>query len=242
MGPKMSALRELEYLTLERIDRIPEFGKLPNLRVAAKDALRTLNRYAGQVDVRLGFKLDVRLKTRLKRPEKQKWVEIGARVIQGTGDSIRDASYSLVICKEDSPRNSAILRKLHIDYEHINQRNTSEPKPTIHMQWCGKFSAEQKADGFDEKKIGGFYPGLEKPRLPVAPTTIAVMLNWLLLEFQVDSAAQAILKSDDWRSLVVKAEREILKPYYMASAAFLGATAQEKRRFLQCFQYEMGGN
>lgn len=240
MYPKLSELRELEVRTLKQIGVIPEFAKFVDLRAAVKAASQHANEFAGSINVRLGFKLDIRLRMRQKRFELRRWVEIGASVIPGsTKDSIRQTSYSLIICKNSAPAASPIVRKLHIDYEPIGFRNHNEPKPSVHLQLCGMLSAQQIADGYDERRLNALYPAFEKPRIPTAPTSIALLLNWLLLEFQDDPAAPPVLRNATWRKLVAEAERTVLVPYYKGAAAFLDKAANAGRRFLQCHQYEM---
>jgi hypothetical protein len=240
MYPKLSDLRALEVRTLKQIGMIPEFAKFVDLRAAAKDAASRTNEFSGAIRVRLGFKLDIRLRMRQKRAEQRRWVEIGASVLPGiTKDSIEQTSYSLIICKKNVPKDSPIVRKIHIDYEPVALRNHKEPKPSVHMQMCGTLSAQQIDDGYDERRLEALYPSFEKPRIPTAPTSLALMLNWLLLEFQDDPAAQPVLKNSTWRKLVSDAERVVLVPYYKGAAGFFEKTANQGRRFLQCHQYEM---
>lgn len=83
------------------------------------------------------------------------------------------------------------------------------------------------------------YPSWEKPRIPLPPTSLALMVNWLMVEFQSDATAQAILRDPAWRALVVRAERTVLLSYFEAAIRFLGTAANDKKRFLQNHLYEM---
>jgi len=240
MFPKLSQLRELEFDTLKRVCQIAEFSRLSDLRTAACRAFSQINPHRGPVNVYLDFQLEVRMRARNKRSEFRRRVGVGAVVQPGNGkDSIRNASYSLIICRNERASDSPILRKFHIDYEPIAFRNPNEPKPSVHMQWCGTLSAQQLSEGYSETRLQALYPDFEKPRLPAAPTSIALMLNWLLLEFQYDPAAQPVLRNSQWRALVATAERTVLVPYYRDSAQFLSARANDGKRFLQNYQYEM---
>jgi hypothetical protein len=240
MFPKLSALRELECITLRRMCEIPELAKLGELRAAARDASATINPYRGPVNIHLGFRLDIRLRARRKKSEFRRWVGIGAVVEPDeAGDCVRNASYSLIICRNKDPVNSPIVRKFHIDYEPIELRNHADPKPSVHMQWCGTLSTQQIQAGYSPSKLQALYPDFEKPRIPTAPTSVALMLNWLLLEFQDDPASQPVLRSTKWRALVAEAERTVLVPYYHGAAKFFDATGNLGKRFLQTYQYQL---
>ena len=133
---------------------------------------------------------------------------------------MRNASYSLLICRYAEARTSPIVRKVHFDYEPIAFRNPAEPKPSAHMQMCGNFSRHHLKAGYAEVRLRGMYPGWEKPRIPLPPTSLALILNWLLLEFQSDPASQGILNSPTWRNWVAEAERKVLLPYFESRQAF----------------------
>jgi hypothetical protein len=105
------------------------------------------------------------------------------------------------------------------------------------MQVCGKFSQHHLDAGYTEQRLKALYPRWEKPRVPVPPTSLALMLNWLLLEFQSDPASQAVLRSPAWRACVSRAERTVLGPYFAGAHQFLTSTANRNRRFLQAHLY-----
>jgi hypothetical protein len=238
--PDLATLRKLEKDTLRRITEIGEFGKLSQLRAAANASEASINVYAGPINVHLGFTLDIRLRGDHGRRPVSRRIDLGV-LVQGTPDkkSVRNASYSLLICRYAVPATSPIVRKMHFDYEAAAYRDDSEPKPSAHMQICGKFSSDHLNAGYTEKRLQGLYPSWEKPRVPLPPTSLALMLNWLLLEFQSDPASQGILNSPTWRNWVAHAERTMLVPYFKAAATFLERRVDSKKRFLQTHLYEM---
>jgi hypothetical protein len=240
MYPGLVELRTLEKNTLRCIAQMGEFGIHRELQAAANAAAPLINDDRGPVDVHLGFTLDIRFKRERKSQIFPRRIDVGA-LIAVTDDhkSIRRASYSLVICRRTNPATSPDLRKLHFDYEPIEFRNQAEPKPSVHMQLCGGLSPQQTALGYTEKRLNGLYPKFEKPRIPSAPTSIALMLNWLFLEFPTDSVAQAVLKNPRWRKLVAGAERTVLITYYEQASKFLGHTADREKSFLKTHMYEM---
>lgn len=240
MYPNARDLRRLEKHTLRCISEIGEFGRIGNLQVLAREAAARIDEDRGTVDVHLGFPLDIRLRSDRHSKPIPRRVDLGALVaVAQDHNSVTNASYSLVICKTADPRRGPILRKLHFDYEPIGGRNPFEPKPTVHMQVCGRLSQHHMTAGYSEVRLQSLYPRFEKPRIPVAPTSIALMLNWLLLEFQSDVGAQAILRAPRWRRLVAEVERQLLSQYYDEAASFLRRTSERRKRFLQSFVYEM---
>lgn len=240
MYPKIDILRKLERDTLRLITQISEFGRLGELQAAANVGMTSINEQRGGVDVNLGFNLDIRLRGDRKGKPVSRRIDIGA-LIEAAPDnkSVRNASYSLLICRYADPETSPIVRKLHFDYESIASRNAAEPKPSTHLQVCGKFSPHHLQAGYTQNRIAALYPSWEKPRVPLPPTSLALMLNWLLLEFQSDTASQGILNSPTWRNWVATAERTILIPYFSDATDFLERAADKKRRFLQTYLYSM---
>jgi hypothetical protein len=234
-------LRSLELETLTVITEIGSFGRLSQLRAAAASAKARINEYKGPIDIHLGFVLDIRLRADRTDPVPRR-VDIGALVQVDETDTITNASYSVMICRTNDPARSPIVRKVHFDYQPVTLRNRSEPKPTVHMQLCGKFSPHHRAAGFNDERLNALYPDFEKPRIPTAPTSVALILNWLLLEFQTDAASDAILRDNRWRTHVAQAERLVLTPYFEKAARFLQSTGDEKRRFLQTHLYELVGD
>lgn len=241
MYPSLEDLRSLERATLRRITEIGEFSKLGEVQEVAEGAARAIDEKRGGVNVNLAFTLDIRLRgERRRRLPVPRRIDVGA-LIEPSPDSkaVRRATYSLIICRYANPASSPIVRKAHFDYEPADCRNPAEPKPSVHMQMCGNLSPHHLRAGYNEIRLRSLYPTWEKPRIPLAPTSLALMLNWLFLEFQSDSNSQAILKSPLWRTLVAQAERAVLLPYFEAATTFLTSTAQRNRRFTQAHLYQM---
>jgi len=109
----------------------------------------------------------------------------------------------------------------------------------VHFQVCGELSRHHINAGYNEIRLKALYPHFEKPRIPCQPTSIAILLNWLLLEFQSDATSQAVLKAPRWRKLVAEAERTVLAPYFEKAAAFLRSSGHREQPFLQTHLYEI---
>lgn len=240
MHPSLDTLRKLEKDTLRRVLEIGEFGKLPQLQAAAEVAAASINENRGPVDVNLGFTLDIRLRGDRRGKAIPRRLDLGA-LVQASEDkrTIRNATYSLMICRSAEPTTSPIVRKVHFDYEPEEFRHEGEPKPSVHLQMCGKLSGHHHRAGYKDVRLDALYPSWEKPRIPLPPTSLALLLNWIFLEFQSDSASQAILRSPTWRKWVAATEREILLPYFRAATVFLTSAAHREMRFLQSHLYGM---
>jgi hypothetical protein len=234
--PALQQLRQLEKQTLTSLAELAEFSRFGQLRAEAKRAAGEINEHRGSVDINLGFTLDIRLRGE-RRPAPRR-VDLGALVVASDDNKhVRNSSYSLIICRRSDPATSPIVRKVHFDYEPLDYRNQREPKPSAHLQICGRYSRHHLTAGYAEARLAKLYPGWEKPRIPLAPTSLALLMNWLLLEFQSDPGSQAALRSPGWRKLVAAAERLVLLPYYAGAVDFLRGAANQDRRLMQSYLY-----
>ncbi|WPG38514.1 hypothetical protein [Variovorax sp. EBFNA2] len=243
MVENIAELCQLERDTLNCIVQQGAFARLGELQNAAKRALALLPKQGGPMNFNLGFKLNIRLRADVKEKRIERRIDIGARVDQATNKrNISNASYSLILCKGAEPARSPLIRKFHFDYEPIGYRNSNEPKPSVHLQICGKLSPAHRDAGYLDRHLSSWYPGFEKPRIPLPPVSLALLLNWIFVEFQSDPASHPILMADRWRNIVAEAERKVLLPYYRDAVKFLGAATNDKKRFLQNRLYEMSSD
>ncbi len=240
MFPSTTDLRSLEKETLTRIGQIGPFAKLGDIQRQAREAAARIHKERGGIDVHLGFTLDIRLRDKGRAHSMPRRIDVGAlvRVSQEDHRLIVGASYGLLVCSGVDPRTNPVVRKIHFDYEPFARRNAVEPKPSVHMQVCGKLSPHHHKAGYPVTCLDALYPHWEKPRIPLPPTCLAILLNWLMLEFRSDTTALSILKDPTWSSLVTRAERTVLLPYFAAASEFLGSTKNEKKSFFQRHLYE----
>lgn len=239
MYPTLEQLRGLEETALKRIIQIAAFARIHGIQPAASAALLALSNNRSGVDIHLGFTMELRLQDGRKNLPEERRVDIGVLVVASADrKTVRSASYSLIICKYADCATTPIVRKLHFDVEPAGFRG-SDPKPSAHMQLCGNFSAAHLAAGYQKSRLDALYPRIEKPRVPTMPMTLALLLNWLLLEFQSATAAQAVLNDPAWRAAVIHAERTMLAPYFEGAANFLKQAQHSNKRFLQRCLYEM---
>lgn len=222
MYASLKQLVSLELETLKTILNITEFRTFNGLYQQA-NATRTINPNTQILDLHADFILNVRLRGDKRNANCQRWIHLGA-LIEGSRatDSILRSSYSLVLFKKDNI-DSPVIRKLHFDYEALSTRNSGEPKPSSHLQMCGKASPHLLKQGFNEQRLNSLYPSFEQPRIPSMPTSLALLLDWLFTEFQTDRHALAIHRSRQWKNQVIEAERIVLKPYFQQAAAHIGS-------------------
>lgn len=231
MTPTMDTIKEIERDTLKVISEIGEFASYEELYRFAKDN-RNKTFPKKEIDIYFGLVMDIRLRADAHKTVLKRNVYMGLFASsETTHPALSNSSYSLVICEDDKAK-SKIIRKLHFDYEYATliQQN-SEKKPSFHIQICGKLSPYLKNIGYEDADIEAFAPGFEKPRIPSMPICLAILINWVLLEFDCDKTAKAILINDRWRKHVAKAERVILKPYFENGVDFLKSTAHKDRSF-----------
>jgi hypothetical protein len=244
MQRESEALVKLEKETLKTISEIGKFADLGTIYDDAKTHLGKSNWFQrGGFEAHLGFDVYGGIRADKNRTKKRRRIDVSGLVVSSKLDNAfvtTHASYSVVLCDGEDPKTSKVLRKFHFDYEAANTRNIAEPKPTTHLQICGKFSNHHTGTiGYQPGQIEAWYPGFEKPRIPIQPTCLALLLDWIFLEFHTDVAIAAILKDQQWRSLVRKAERQVLLPYFREASHFLEGATNADRSFLRSHQYEM---
>lgn len=241
MHPDAKALSLLEKETLQAITHI---GTFANLGSISTDASKYVNSgiwlQKGQVDVHLSFEVEAGLRADKGRPKIRRRFDVSALVTSNRANApvTTNASYSIVLCDGVEPKTSRVLRKFHFDYEAIETRNESEPKPTTHMQICGDFSSYHLGTlGYQTQQISNWYPAFEKPRIPVQPTCLALLLNWIFLEFQSDPEINKILRDPTWKAMVIKAEAQVLLPYFKLANSFFEQEAKRITGFVKSHQY-----
>jgi hypothetical protein len=243
MQPESRALAQLEKDTLKTISEIGKFSDLGPIYDDAKKYYNKIWVENGSVEVHLGLDIKGGLRADKKHVDKSRRLDVSAivkSVKQGSEFATTHASYSVMLCDGPDPKTSSVLRKFHFDYEAAHTRNNDEPKPTTHLQICGKLSGYHLSTlGYQAEQIEAWHPQFEKPRIPIQPTCIALLLNWIFLEFHTDVAIAAILRNQQWLKLVRKAERQVLLPYFREASCFLEGNANVDRSFLQSHQYEM---
>lgn len=224
------ALKNLENRTIQAIRTDGPFGHLSSLRDAACSA-QIARAPKASINVHLGFTLPTRLREDKGKSAIERPIHVGClATCSPSGDEITQLSYSILI-GEDAYPTTRVARKFHFDFEPSSRRNLAEPKPTYHLQMCGELSGHHVSAGYTEDDIRHLLPAWSQPRVPAQPMSLALVLNWLLLEFGCEAPVQKARLSPHWRSLVREAEQNVLKPYFDECSAFLAAKANEHESF-----------
>ena len=232
-----SELKRLEHQAIQAIRTQSAFGRLGSLVGAAQQA-QIIVASKAPINVHLSFTLPTRLREDAGRHSIERPFHVGcyAEVADG-GDEIAQLSYSVMIGRDAHPSRH-VARKFHFDFEPAQFRNVAESKPTFHLQICGELSGHHRGAGYAEEDIAHLLPSWSQPRVPSQPMSLALVLNWLFIEFGADVAIKDARLDPRWRKLVRQAEREILKPYYDACSSFLTLAANEDESFFAKQIYE----
>lgn len=232
---KFSQLKRLENEAITAIRTQGVFGKLSTLRQAANKAQITVAS-SEPVDIHLSFTLPTRLREDGGRRAVERPFHVGCIAIP-EGDEIRQLSYSVLIGQAAHP-SKLVARKFHFDFEPVGQRNLAESKPTFHLQMCGELSPHHLIEGYTEENVAHLLPSWSQPRVPALPMSLALVLNWLFIEFGHEASVANARQNPRWRSLVRDAEKSILKPYFDDCSKFLSDAARDGDSFFSRHLYE----
>jgi hypothetical protein len=223
--PRPRELKKLDKETLGFLRCAPIIAKnFSQLTQSANAAYATVNIDHGS----LGFESQVSLLVEQAPGSAPREVYIGAKIKVKNNDLYENVCYSVAVGDNSMPR-KPLLRKFHFDYEDPKNRRLNDPKPSFHLQFCGKLSPGLSKAGYDDDHVKHLCPWLSKPRIPFMPMSLALLLNMILLECRQTPEAHKVLESPEWRGIVEENEKQILKPFFRACAGFV---AGSKRRLL----------
>lgn len=232
-----SELIRLERNAIQTIRTEGVFGRLNSLVLAAQRA-QVVGSTRVPINVSLSFTLPTRLREDVGQHAVERAFHVGCLAVPSDGnDAISYLSYSVLICQDAHP-STHVARKFHFDFEPASMRNVAESKPTFHLQLCGKLSEHHEGAGYTEQDIHHLVPSWSQPRVPAQPMSLALVLNWLFIEFGCEASVRDARLSPRWRSLVREAERSVLRPYFEACSAFLSANANADESFYSAHIYE----
>ncbi len=128
-------------------------------------------------------------------------------------------TYSFSLFKLDDERKDCLVKRFHIDFTYSSDTGRPPLHPIFHLQSPGKLSPILQAYGINDAHLD---PSISEPRLYCAPTSLALLTDFLLREFGGDhsSPLTKITKERYWRSLIKKNEDLVLKPYFNACSQF----------------------
>lgn len=128
-------------------------------------------------------------------------------------------TYSFALCRPNDEGKDHLIKKFHIDFTCTPKTNRPPLHPVFHLQSPGKLSKMLKEWGIKDDHLA---PTLSEPRLYCAPTTLALLTDFLLREFGGDrtSPLTKLTRKDEWRGLIRRNEELVLKPYFDACIGF----------------------
>lgn len=128
-------------------------------------------------------------------------------------------TYSFALCRSNGKGKDHLIKKCHIDFTSTPKTDRPPPHPVFHLQLPGKLSPMLKKFGIKDDHLE---PMLSEPRLCSAPTTLALLTDFLMREFGGDhiSPLTKLTKKGEWQSLIRKNEKLVLEPYYKACSRF----------------------
>lgn len=128
-------------------------------------------------------------------------------------------TYSFGLFRFNRNGGNHLIKKFHIDF--TCSPNTGRPPlhPIFHLQSPGKLSPMLKDQGIKDDHLE---PSLSEPRLHCGPTTLILLIDFLLREFGGDrlSPLTKLTRKNEWRRLIRKNEDLVLEPYYNACSGF----------------------
>lgn len=120
-------------------------------------------------------------------------------------------TYYLAICDYNiRGRSCTIRRKFHFDYDN-GTVTSKQSRPRYHFQYAGEKPSGMDDHGALYEKV--LYPSLSEPRFPYTPMSLALLLNYVFIEFRTE-ITNKISEDNKWRDLVKTNETKLLKPYY----------------------------
>jgi hypothetical protein len=204
--PNPTDLKAIELMTLSVIQKMGCLKKdFADLVSAAQMKYQNLDPKRGGFDFSTSFEVD--------SDKTKRRVDIGALIeVDGRNQYERVSYFFSIGCPAAAKDN--ILRKIHFDFEAPEKRNLSECKPSIHMQVGGKLTPSMATAGYTSQHLDNHFPWFEKPRVPSLPFSLALLLDWLFLEFLNTPEVNQVVNDGQWRSLVLNVENTLLKPYF----------------------------
>lgn len=128
------------------------------------------------------------------------YANISSEIVPQDGNCFKSVSYNLTIY-EKNETSGKILRKFHFDYapSRINHKN---PHPVFHLHYGGRLFGKLKNMKLTDNHL---YPGFDGPRLCYYPISLALLINFILMEFP-DEINKKFLEKSEWRKLIRKNE------------------------------------
>ena len=181
------------------------------------DAHANFLRYKNKTEIWKSFSFSSWLEFPESDVVKKAFVE--CLISSGNKEDYDMLTYTFGLCGLNENGEYCILRKFHIDFTNEPDTGRSPLHPVFHIQYPGSLSQTIKDVGLS---VDHLLPELSEPRIYSAPTTLALLTDFLLREFGGDqiSPLRRITRDDVWFRLLEKDEELVLRPYYKACNQF----------------------
>jgi len=233
-------LLALEKRTLTKIATLKPFEVFDNLRLEAQKCRHHLDPNRGCMDFHAILSLKVlEMKPNRKVEILRRFDVAGLIEVSSNRKEVIRSSYQLVIGRGPTHL-KPILRKVHFDFEPVadSRDRKDEPKPTVHMQIGGKLLPQwAEGKGYAANQYHHHYPWFEKPRIPCFPICLALLLDWVFMEFSDSQHVEAVLKDSEWNAHVREAESIVIAPFVGECHNFLNRRETKKLRLLRHHLY-----
>jgi hypothetical protein len=215
--PRPNELKRLDKETLAFLRCGPIIARnFPQLTNSANTAFSNVNINHGP----LNFESQISLLVEQAPGSVPRDVFVGAKIELRANNQYENVSYFIAVGESGMPK-KPILRKMHFDYEDPGHRDTRDPKPSFHLQFCGELTPGLNSAGYNDEHVNHLCPWLSKPRVPFMPMSLALLLNMILLECRQTPEAHNVLETPEWRGVVERNEQKILKPFFKDCSRFV---------------------
>ena len=237
--PRPKKLIENEVSTLGKMGNNPDLGQTqPQLAGAAK---KKYQQYKNKVYKTISFSFSSWLEFPKSPIVTRAFIECLLTANHKIPSSYDIVTYSFSLCRLNKEGKNHLMKKFHIDFTSTPKTKRPPLHPIFHLQSPGKLSHELKKRGIKDDHLE---PRLSEPRLCSAPTTLALLIDFLLREFGGDriSPLTKLTRKNEWQSLIRKNEDLVLEPYYKACSEFFHDRRSKKeperyQLFSQDFAY-----
>lgn len=224
--PSPEALIENEVATLERMGNNPGLGE--KQQQLWYDAARRHQYYKYQDQARTEFSFGSWLEFPGSRTVSSVAIECLLIADPDEPGKYKMVTYSFALCRINDEGNNHLIKKFHIDFTSTPETGRPPLHPVFHLQSPGKLSKMLKQWGI---KDGHLELTPSEPRLYCAPTTLALLTDFLLREFGGDDASTLtkLTEKSEWRNLIRRNEDLVLEPYYKACTDFFHDRGRSKK-------------
>lgn len=151
--------------------------------------------------------------------------------------SFGNISYCLSVCRIRARARYTVLRKFHFDVTVATTTTSGtrlQEHPRCHLQYCGEMTPYMAEMGISDAQLDQMHPWLSEPRLFFWPMSLALLIDMVLHEFPDRRSAQ-FRGTDDWRGIVRRQERTILRPFYEKCVEVIKDTKKSNRTLAEEF-------